>query len=665
MSKITNISLGYVLSLVLLSVAIFTSYSIVQNIIGSKRVLHRTESLVNNIQISIHDSVSVMGDFWTESRKPQPDVRTLQLVKRRAMASMQTLSGQLNALQNMRPALRSTSSWEEIQWVVDDSEGSVNHKLAGYLAKSNFALSSDALVTPQLPIEAAGAYNGSIMAGYQKSAGVLREILDKKSIELKNVHKILTAAIIIVMVLLSAVVIAPLWRKLVREHKRVQQAQVDLRRIAYTDRETGLPNLNGLEHQLAHSPGFAEGGDFHLLLVRITNLDELYGLIGSHQADTLARSISRRLKGWGNEELGWCRSGEAEFCCVVSDARSRLSREWGQAFHRNLTGRLAIGGILVRPDVSVATSSMGSAASQSDVSLWEHQSNARLASLSFEPAAGFIPEYSVCLRLALTEKNNLINQISEGINKRQFIPYYQLKVDAQTGDISSVEVLARWNLPDGSIVSPGVFIPVAESAGLITSLTYSLFEQVANDVNRWCAIGYRVGRLAINIAGEVLQHEELYNQLSVMNASLPTQCEGLEVEITENIVLGESTSDINSILENIRAMGIHVAIDDFGTGYASLQTLIDIPIDVLKIDRSFVLPMTESGSGSEVVSAMISLSKKLNKRCVVEGVETAWQWQQLAELGADELQGFYFYKPACGADIEISLRNCLNLKLTA
>jgi EAL domain-containing protein (putative c-di-GMP-specific phosphodiesterase class I) len=290
----------------------------------------------------------------------------------------------------------------------------------------------------------------------------------------------------------------------------------------------------------------------------------------------------------------------------------------------------------------------------------------RVASLSFEPAAGFIPEYSVSLRLALTEKNNLINQISEGINKRQFIPYYQLKVDAQTGSVSSVEVLARWKLPDGSIVSPGVFIPVAESAGgLITSLTYSLFEQVANDVNGWCANGFRVGRLAINIAGEVLQHEELYNRLRVMNASLPEQCAGLEVEITENIVLGENTRDINSILGNVRAMGIHVAIDDFGTGYASLQTLIDIPIDVLKIDRSFVLPMTESGSGSEVVSAMISLSKKLNKRCVVEGVETAWQWRQLAELGADELQGFYFYTPAAGAEVERFLEYTPDLKVTA
>ena len=102
-------------------------------------------------------------------------------------------------------------------------------------------------------------------------------------------------------------------------------------------------------------------------------------------------------------------------------------------------------------------------------------------------------------------------------------------------------------------------------------------------------------------------------------------------------------------------MGIHVSIDDFGTGYASLQTLIDLPFDVLKVDRAFVIPMTESGSGNEVVSAMISLSNTLGKSCVIEGVETDWQWRSLADMGANELQGFYFHKPANASEIKESI----------
>lgn len=134
------------------------------------------------------------------------------------------------------------------------------------------------------------------------------------------------------------------------------------------------------------------------------------------------------------------------------------------------------------------------------------------------------------------------------------------------------------------------------------------------------------------------------------------------MEITENIAIDDNLEKTEKMLNFIRALGIHVAIDDFGTGYASLQTLIDMPVDVLKIDRSFVLPMTENGSGSEVVSAMISLSNKLNKRCVVEGIETEWQWHKLAELGADELQGFYFHRPANAVETATALHEAFGRK---
>jgi EAL domain-containing protein (putative c-di-GMP-specific phosphodiesterase class I) len=196
-------------------------------------------------------------------------------------------------------------------------------------------------------------------------------------------------------------------------------------------------------------------------------------------------------------------------------------------------------------------------------------------------------------------------------------------------------------------------------------LTYALFEQVSIDVQRWCASGYNIGRVAVNVAGDTLHDGELLDRLAAMIDRLPEGCEGLDVEITENIAIGNNIEETEAVFKKIQGLGVRIAIDDFGTGYASLQTLLDMPIDILKIDRSFVLPMAETGEGNEVVSAMISLSKKLNKYCVVEGVETQWQWQQLAHLGADELQGFHFFKPASADEIANVLSGWDGLKLTA
>ena len=664
-SRSLQIAIGFVFSLVALIVAVVVSYTILQNIIASQRALGQTDLLINNIQLSITDSVGIWSDHRTEARSAEPNDRILQLNAKRAEASIKELSQSLDRLLAMQPALQSTDVWNDVGWIVDSSEGSANHLLRQYLDQMNSAigeLSTGTESKPQVPIEAAGARYGTMVQGYQQALKLLGQIQDEKSYRLENVHRLMTTAVIIILILVSTLLIAPLWIKLVEEHKALEVAHDELSRIAYTDRETGLPNLAGLESNLAM---YRCVGTCHLMLVRIRNLDELYGLIGSEQVDILVKSVSQRLQNWDIKNQSWCRSGEAEFCCILSDAEYRNSDDWIQAFHHHVTSEISVAGVVVRLDASIATSLIGDTDSLQQASLWQHQSNARLALLGFNTSNCWLPAYDSARKQKLIEQNNLINQIGDGLKNNQFLPHYQLKVDAKSGGVSSVEVLARWILPDGTIVPPGVFIPVAESSGLIVDLTFQLFDKVAADTQQWCANGYRVGRVAINIAADVLHHPELLMRLDSLKRSLPIQCEGIEVEITENIVLGDSVDTTNGILREIQKMGIHVAIDDFGTGYASLQTLIDLPIDVLKIDRAFVLPMTECGKGSEVVSAMISLSNKLSKRCVVEGVETKWQWLRLAELGADELQGFYFHKPAGNAAIEVALHNQADWGMTA
>ncbi len=575
----------------------------------------------------------------------------MQLIVRRANASTEQLAKTQSDVLTSGNALKNDDVRSKIQWIITDEEHSLDSKLSRYIGqmRSNFGTDSS---LPHIPVEAAGARYGTLFQSYEKASEQIRQLSADNAAKVDVVHKWLTAFIIIVMFLISAVVVGPLWLRLIAEHKRLESANSKLYKTAYTDRETGLPNLDGLERKLTEliPVNDLESG-FYLLLVRIRHLDQIYNLIGTQSSETLFNAISNRLENAVGSRVQWCRSGEAEFTCLLTEDKVNNSQLWAESLYRLLTDKLTINGVVVRTDVRMAVSRIENFKMTHANLLWEHQSNARLASADFEPETLWLPEYHTDMNNSLIAQNNLIDQISEGLELNQFVPFYQLKVAAPTGQVCSIEVLARWIRTDNSMESPAVFIPVAESSGLIVPMTFAIFDQVLADIKDWCATGVPVGRVAINVARDVLLHKELLQRLQIMQNNLPDLCEGLEIEITENIAIGENIERTFSILNKVRQMGIHVAIDDFGTGYASLETLIDLPFDVLKIDRAFVIPMTETGEGNEVVTAMVSLCNTMGKTCVVEGVETDWQWRQLAEMGADELQGFYFHKPSCAIEI--------------
>ena len=663
--------LAYGLSLLILVSAIATSYLILDKRISAQRTLIKATSYVQAIKLGVIESVSVLHDFKEENARENSNSRLKKLILKRANDSLQEISVRQIELLGTRDGLEKTKAWNEIKWIVDEEEGSLNDKLSNYrshisaLTAESESNDSSAAALPQVPLEAAGARYGTLFQGYQKASDQLKILVDESTYQVEMVHKVLTVLIILVLALVTILVVAPLWLKLLAEHKRLNSAHSKLFSIAYTDRETRLPNLAGLErNQLTEESG---KNNRYLFVVRITNLDEITNLISSYHVKDMLLIFSDRLANIEtNSTLDtnyWSRSGESEFSCLLQKHDLNNATQWAPDFHTSLNRDLIVDGVVVRPEVTMAVAGLGSTNEYSSGSIWEHQANARLALASFAPPSCWLPEFEPEMKNSLRQRNDLINEIEYGLANRQFVPYYQLKVDANTGNPCSMEVLARWELPDKTVLSPVAFIEAAENSGQIVELTYSIFDQVLADIQHWCCQGLPVGRVAINVAAEVLYHEELITRLSKMQSELPDLCKGLEIEITENIALGENIKNIESILIQIRSLGIEIAIDDFGTGYASLQTLVDLPFDVLKVDRCFLLPMCESGSGQEVVAAMIRLSKELNKRCVVEGVETEWQWKILAALGANELQGFYFSKPSPASTTEQILASNYGWKL--
>jgi EAL domain-containing protein (putative c-di-GMP-specific phosphodiesterase class I) len=233
--------------------------------------------------------------------------------------------------------------------------------------------------------------------------------------------------------------------------------------------------------------------------------------------------------------------------------------------------------------------------------------------------------------------------LREALGKEQFVLYYQPKVSLATGLVTSAEALVRWNDPRTGLVPPGQFIAILEETGLIREVGNWALGSAIKDFLRWRAQGLLIGRIAVNVSPEQLRDRNFIADLAQIVGVDAYAATGLELEITEGVMLEDVTASIATLGE-IRAMGITVAIDDFGTGFSSLSYLAKLPADTLKIDRSFIMEMTQGPAGLTLVSAINSLAHGLKLKVVAEGVETDEQFRLLRLLGCDEMQGFLFSK---------------------
>jgi EAL domain-containing protein (putative c-di-GMP-specific phosphodiesterase class I) len=244
--------------------------------------------------------------------------------------------------------------------------------------------------------------------------------------------------------------------------------------------------------------------------------------------------------------------------------------------------------------------------------------------------------------------------LPHAIRNDHLIAYFQPIVDAQHGRMVGIEALARWNHPEQGFISPAKFIPIAEEGPLILELGEKILFQA-------CHIGHQLNqnRQAAGLS-PLLIHVNLSARHFASHTLLPTleetlritqmPPEQLAIEITETMLL-ESPRESIRRMQRIKQLGIHLALDDFGTGYSALNTLCQYPIDVVKLDRSFVLRLMEGKQGELLVRAIINMARDLGLDVIAEGVETQAQQQRLCALGIREIQGFYYYRPMSAGDL--------------
>jgi EAL domain-containing protein (putative c-di-GMP-specific phosphodiesterase class I) len=257
------------------------------------------------------------------------------------------------------------------------------------------------------------------------------------------------------------------------------------------------------------------------------------------------------------------------------------------------------------------------------------------------------------MNIRAVERQLIEAHLRTAMNNDEFVLYYQPKIDLGSGRIASAEALIRWQHPTWGWIMPARFIPVAEACGLIVQLGRWVLLQACTQAKRWENCGYLLDSVAVNISALEFRRKDFVDSVANVLTITGLPPEHLQFEITEGELMKDAQASM-AILQQLKALGVQLAVDDFGTGYSSLSYLSQFPIDVLKIDQSFVQDI--HSSNGIIVSAVIAMGNSLKQRVIAEGIEAPDQLEFLRQHNCDEGQGFLFSHPVSVEDFDNLLR---------
>lgn len=259
------------------------------------------------------------------------------------------------------------------------------------------------------------------------------------------------------------------------------------------------------------------------------------------------------------------------------------------------------------------------------------------------------------MNLKAVERQSLEGSLRCALQRKEFLLHYQPKVNLDTGEITGVEALIRWQQPDRGLVPPSQFVPIAEDCGLILPIGRWALREACRQARAWQDAGLPALPIAVNVSAIEFRDKDFVEGVRTIRSETGLEARYLELELTEGVLMEDVKSTV-SVLQELKMMGIHLAVDDFGTGYSSLSYLRQFPIDVLKIDRSFVHPITSDPDDAAIVSAIINMGKSLKHLVVAEGIETREQRAYLQTQHCAEGQGYLFSRPLAAAQFAHLLR---------
>ncbi|NHM31573.1 EAL domain-containing protein [Neobacillus terrae] len=421
---------------------------------------------------------------------------------------------------------------------------------------------------------------------------------------------------------------------------------------ALHDPLTGLPNRRHATEKLTALLSFIKenGENVALMFIDIDRFKNVNDSLGHNMGDELIRQIANRLKTCALLSKGFIsRQGGDEFIIILENAQMEALQELGNKVVDSLKKPYFIDGTEVFVGASCGVSVFPDHSEDIDTLIM-------YADMAMYEAKNQGGNCVVFYNERLNEKNQkrltMETRLRKAIQEEKIDVYFQPKINAKTGYITGVEALVRWTDEELGSVSPEIFIPVAEDSGLALPIWEFVMGQACKMASEWKEKYPFPLTMAVNFSAKQFQNPSaLIKRVKEFLTFYKLPGELFEIEITESVLL-YNTNETIAALSELRDEGIRVAIDDFGTGYSSLSYLKRLPINTLKIDRSFITDIDEAYNNAEIAYAIINLAKSLRLQVIAEGVEKAYQVQYLLENECTEMQGYYYSKPAKASDFE-------------
>lgn len=258
--------------------------------------------------------------------------------------------------------------------------------------------------------------------------------------------------------------------------------------------------------------------------------------------------------------------------------------------------------------------------------------------------------YTDMMKEGILEKKQLSDQIENAYRNNEFVAYYQPKYDSKTQKLAGAEALIRWRRPNGQMVSPGLFIPLAEESGFVRKLDEYIFREVCIAQKRWLDQGLSIVPISVNLSRRHLENPEFIDEYKKILDESGVPIEYIQLEITESAIL-DKQDELIAIMDRLHKLGFIILMDDFGTGYSSLMMLKSVPVDVMKLDKSFVDDYNDA-KGEQIIRRVMQMAQDLNIEVTAEGVETEEQYEFLKSIDCNMIQGYYFARPMSEEEYE-------------
>ncbi len=434
----------------------------------------------------------------------------------------------------------------------------------------------------------------------------------------------------------------------------IKRAEEKLSHLAFHDALTGLPNRILFTDRLETAITIAKRHHqrLGLLFLDLDNFKNVNDSLGHNMGDIYLQAVAKIIKNSCREEDTVSRFGGDEFIVILPnvdypEGAVTLARRILQSFSMpvQVNGhKLAVSasiGISFYPDNGENAEEL---VKNADIAMYSAKNGGK----------NNFHLFSHEMNEQISRRMILENDLRDALENQEILVYYQPKINLISGTIVGAEALVRWRKKDGSIISPVEFIPVAEDTGLIIPIGEFVLDHACRQVKEWHDSGFPI-KVAVNLSTRQFRDENLLNmiQLAIKTRGVPAR--SLELEITESLLMDHEENAIK-VLHQLKKEGITVAIDDFGTGYSSLAYLKKMPINTLKIDRTFVKDLPDDKDDVALTTTIISMAESLGLTTVAEGAETIEQYNLLRELGCTEVQGFYFSPPVVPETLTTFLR---------